>query len=154
MPDVSRSTRAYFDTAFVVKCYALEHGSADVRAFAAATAELVTSELVRAEFAAAIHRKRREDAFTRRDANAIRAQFDADYDDGVWTLLPVSSTVLERVSATYGALPSNVYVRAADAMHCASAVEFGLAHIYSNDQHLLAAAPHFKLRGTDLTAGG
>jgi len=30
MPDVSRSTRAYFDTAFVVKCYALENGSADV----------------------------------------------------------------------------------------------------------------------------
>lgn len=42
------------------------------------------------------------------------------------------------------------YLRAADAIHLATAVEYGFAEIHSNDKHLLAAAPLFGLRGVNV----
>jgi predicted nucleic acid-binding protein len=149
---MSAIARAYFDTAFVVKCYVPEPGSDAVRAFASRVDELVTSELTRAEFAAAVHRHRREKAFTRKDADAVLAQFDADCAAHVWTLVPVSSTVLNDVWSRFATLPPSVSLRAADAMHCASAALTGFDVIYSNDRQLLAGAKHFGLGGVDLTA--
>ncbi len=142
--------RAYFDTAFVVKCYVWETGSEEVRDFAATVLELVTSELARTEFAAAIHRQRRESALTKPQATAILAQFDADCADRIWTFVPVSSTTIDRVVSIFSTLPPTTHLRAADAIHCATAAELGLKHIYSNDKHLLAAAHHFALKAVNL----
>lgn len=38
-------------------------------------------------------------------------------------------------------------MRAADALHLASASAHGFREIYSNDRHVLASAPLFGLRG-------
>ena len=149
----TRNSVAYFDTAFVVKCYVSEDGCEAVRAAASVMAQLVTSELARAEFAAAIHRKRREHNIVRRDASAFLTQFDTDCADGVWSFVPVSSAVIARAWGVLHDLPTAVYLRAADAIHCASAVEFGLPLIYSSDRHVLKAALHFKLKGIDVTVG-
>ena len=145
-------TRRYVDTAFVVKCCVFEVGSESVRALASDTDELITSALARAEFAAAVRRKRRENALTQPEADAIAAQFAADCADGIWTFIPINDVVLQRVSVAFASLRTSTALRAADAIHCASAVECGANHIYSNDRHLLGAASDFKLLGIDVTA--
>lgn len=145
-------TSRYLDTAFVFKCYVLENGSEAVRSLATDTDDLVTSELTRAEFAAAVHRNRREKAITRREATAVVAQFDADCADGIWTFIPVNAAILQRVCEAFASLPVSTALRAADAIHCASAAAYGVDRIYSNDRHLLDASSHFHLVGVNITA--
>jgi len=144
---------AYFDTAYILRCYLNEQGSEAVRVVASRTEQLVTSELARVEFAAAVHRKRRERHLSSRDAKVVMGQFAADCDAHVWEFVPVSRAVLRRVDTTFAALPTTVPLRSADAIHLASAAELGLTSIYSNDRHLLGAAKHFALVGIDVISG-
>lgn len=141
---------AYFDTANLLRCYVMERGSEAVRAVASRTEQLVTSELARAEFAAAVHHKRRERSLSTRDAKVVVGQFAADCDAHVWEFVPVSPAVLHRVDTAFATLPSAVPLRSADAIHLASAAELGLSQIYSNDRHLLGAARYFGLVGKDV----
>ena len=141
---------AYFDTAYVVKCYVLEPGSDAVRALAANVDELVSSELARVEFAAAIQRRRREKVFSRRDADAVLAQFESDCAAHVWSLVSINSVVIDHVTQTFASLPATVAMRSADALHCATVASLGLRTIYSNDKQLLAGAKYFGVDGVNV----
>ena len=50
-------------------------------------------------------------------------------------------------SLSVAGLPAEVYLRAGDAVHLTTAADEGESEIWTNDRHLLAAAPHFGLRG-------
>lgn len=149
----ARPGSVYFDTAFVVKCYSPEAGSDVVRKFAASASQLSTSELAIAEFGSALHRAVRDKQLTASEAAALRQQFRDDTADGVWTLIPCTALVLGAVDARFEALPPRVYLRAADAIHLATARLSGFRSIYSNDRHLLAAADAFGVQGIDLLSG-
>jgi predicted nucleic acid-binding protein len=71
---------------------------------------------------------------------------------GTLQWLAVTDAHLEWIDRSFRRAPAATYLRAGDALHLASAAEAGFAEIYSNDRHLLAAAPLFGLRGIDVIA--
>ena len=77
-------------------------------------------------------------------------EFAAECRAQAFTWLPLAPVVLRRIERVYAGLSGDVCLRAADAMHLACAAEAGLHEIYSNDQRVLAAAPHFGLRGVNV----
>ena len=137
----------YFDANYISRCYLDEHGSTEVRALASATA-VVCVELGQAEASSAFHRKLREGALTPAEFAALMNQFEAEL--SLFTWLPVTSALITDVRQSFVTLPPTVFLRSADALHLACAREAGLTEIYSNDRHLLAAAPHFGLNGVNV----
>lgn len=138
---------AYYDANYLFKLQCVEPGSAEVRAHATTVDELFCSLHGRAEFMSAAHRKVREGVATPAQFQALLAQLHADTVAGALRWLPVTDVHIARVESVYLTAPAATFLRAADALHLASAAEQGFTEIYSNDRHLLAAAPLFGLRG-------
>ena len=139
----------YLDTSYLVRLYFADPGWGAVRHLAA-TAPVACGLLGRAETVAALHRKRRERSLSADAYRVVLAEFVRECEDGAFHWLPISGAVVERVERTYAGLAADVFLRAADALHLACAAENGLGEVYSNDSHLLAAAPHFGLRGVNV----
>lgn len=143
-------TWLFFDATYFGKLHWREPGSAEVLACAAATDELVCSMHGRAEFYSIGFRKVREGLAAPSSLQAVFAQFNADIATGDIRLLPLTDAILDRVESVFATAPATTYLRAADAIHLATAAEHGFAEIFSNDKHLLAAAPIFGLRGVNV----
>lgn len=139
--------RCYFDTAYVVKCYLNEVDAREVRRLAKRAAGLFSSSWCIAEFGCTIHRQVRERLLAQEQAAEVRAHFLADVNGGVWVLYPVTDQLIIRVEAAVAALSPRAHLRAGDAVHLVTAREAGFSEIWTNDRHLLAAAPHFGLAG-------
>jgi predicted nucleic acid-binding protein len=143
------STTLYFDTTYLCKLRWPENGSAEVCA-CAAIADLATAQHGQAEFYAVGLRKRREGTATTTAVLATHAQFNADIAAGDIRILPITPAVIQRVETAFASAPPTTYLRAADALHLATAAEYGFTEIHSNDKHLLAAAPLFGLIGVNV----
>ena len=142
--------RHYFDSSYLCKLYWPEHGSREVATCAAKANEILCAIHGRAEFYSVGHRKRREGVADAAKLRTVFAQFEADRAGGGLRLLPLTETILDRIAVTFATAPATCFLRAADALHIATAVEHGFAEIYSNDRHLIQAAPLFGLRGIDV----
>lgn len=136
----------YFDSCYLAKLYLMEPESAAVRTRAAELGDLVSCSIAWGEIVAAMHRHLREERLSPREFRLLVSQVDADVRGGIWTPLPVSSGLVESQVRRMAALPGQVFLRAGDALHLTCATEAGLQEIYSNDRHLVAAAPHFGLK--------
>lgn len=137
----------YFDSAYIAKFYLDEPDSDAVRARAEAGDEPCCSVLGRVEVVSVFHRKWREKTRTKAECRILIEQFEADSSAGIWIWLPLSNAVLNAAAAKFGTLPDSVFLRSADAIHLASAQDAGLKTVFSNDRHLLTAAPFFGLIG-------
>jgi predicted nucleic acid-binding protein len=140
----------YFDTAYLVRCYIPEAGHEAVRALADDQDAIASCELARVEFASAVHRKVRDGWLNSRQAKIVWKQFEMDSGAGHLAWLPVSAALFDRACARIRMLERTVSLRALDAIHLACARENGFEEIYSNDRHLLAAAPHFGLKARNI----
>lgn len=141
---------AYFDTAYLLKCYLKEQGWRRVRALAAERERIACSVFGRLELHAALHRKLREGELTVEQHQAVLRQLSLDEASGVWHWIPLSAGAMTAVVDLFRHLPSDVFLRAGDAVHLISARESGFQQIFSSDRRLLAAAPHVGIAGADV----
>jgi predicted nucleic acid-binding protein len=141
----------YFDTTYVGKCYLNEPGAAQVRKLAQSVTGVYTSALVLAEMSCAFHRNLREGTLTPATERAARQQFLEDIENETWILQPVTDKILRQVEVLSRRLPRQSFFRAGDAIHVVSAMDAGFQEIWTNDRHLLAAAPHFGIKGRQVS---
>jgi predicted nucleic acid-binding protein len=138
----------YLDSALLAKVYLTEPGSAATREFIQERGETVTSSIwARMETVSTFHRKLREREVDYGSFRALHQQFRDDIDSGKIQFQALTEEIVEQVAETFLRLPATTFLRAGDAIHLATAAEAGFKEIYSNDKHLLAAAPLFKLKG-------
>jgi predicted nucleic acid-binding protein len=144
--------KLYFDTAYLAKCYWNEPDGKLVRTLARKCSGLYSSAICIAEMACLAHRKVREGPATETDAVMRRDLFLEDLKTGAITSIPVTERLLLRVEATTRALSTSCYVRTFDALHLVTAADHGFTEVWTNDRHMLAAAPHFGLSGRSVQA--
>lgn len=137
----------YFDTAYLAKFYLNEPDSSAVRQLAARAESLQSSLWAWTEFHAVLHRRTREGVLEATAARDIAVRFSAHVAQGLWILAPVSESLLRRTGAQLLSLPPGVFIRAGDALHLATAADLGEAEVWTNDRHMLAAAPYFGITG-------
>jgi predicted nucleic acid-binding protein len=140
----------YFDTNYLVRVYYPEPGYDEVRKLMERTLTITTGWQTRAEFAAAILRKRRENPTKAELLNSMYCQFVDDCATGFVQIAPLTEDTMLRLESVLATAPTDTFLRAADALHLASAAEHGFREIYSNDRHFLAAAPLFGLCGVNV----
>lgn len=139
----------YFDTSYLVRLYFDDSGAGRVRELAA-TDHVACAAVGQAEMMAAFHRKLRERAIAPAVYAALVHQVEAHIDTGAFQWIAQDQAILVRVRQVCRNLPGSVFLRGADAIHLATAAEAGFRLVYSNDAHLLAAAPRFGIQGANL----
>jgi predicted nucleic acid-binding protein len=137
----------YLDTAYLVKYYVNEVDSASVRALLFTGQSLLSSSWAIAEVTCVFQRHVREGILSAHQAHVLHDEFLMHVETGVWRMIPVTDRLLRRCSMQVRGLPAGIYVRAGDAIHLTTAAEEGETEIWTNDRHLLAAAPYFGLTG-------
>ena len=135
------------DASYIVKCYLREAGSAEVLKLVQKSAGRSSALHGRAEFYSAGHHRLREKHLSARDAAAVWAQFENDERAGLWHWLALTENVVRHACDAFERLDATVFLRGSDALHLACAAENQFSEIYSADQILLQAAPHFGLDG-------
>jgi predicted nucleic acid-binding protein len=140
----------YLDTAYLVKCYVPEPGSAEVRRLCMTAGHVACCSYGRAELAAAVHRKVREGLLSEGARRIVFRQMGLDDQSRVVYWFPVTEALLGAVARAFETLPAGACVRAGDALHLVCAREQGFADIHSSDRQLLAAAPFFGLVGRNI----
>jgi predicted nucleic acid-binding protein len=139
----------YFDTSYLVRLYYQDAGAGAVRALAA-TDHVACAAHGQAEMIAAFHRKLREGAIRPAAYAALLGQVQAHIEAGAFQWLSQGGEIFSRIRRVYQKLPASVFLRAADAIHLATAAESGFLIVYSNDAHLLAAAQHLGIQGKNI----
>jgi predicted nucleic acid-binding protein len=136
----------YLDSGYIAKFYVDEPDSPAVRHLAESLGEVHCSALGRVEVSTALRRKLRDGLLGRTAFREVIGQFEHDCAHGLWTWIPVTSTVLAATVAVIHSVPASVFLRAADAIHLTSARESGFREVYTGDRHMAGAAEYFRVR--------
>jgi predicted nucleic acid-binding protein len=136
------SAGVFADSSALVKLYADEPGSADVRKLA----HLVVSQLARVEVPAALWRKHRMGELAATDARILVADFEADYFGDIdepprFSVVAVTAAVVDAAAHLVGVHGLRAYdaMQLASALSVATVVPEGVDFL-ANDDALTAAA--------------
>jgi predicted nucleic acid-binding protein len=136
----------YFDATYLVRLYLNDEQAEQVKVLARGF-DIACSLHGRTEMIAAFHRAFREGRLSRTAFQGFLDQFHYDEEEkaSIEWISPEIAYFM-RAEQVYREAPQTIFLRAADAMHLACAAENGFREIYSNDTHLLKAAPLFGLK--------
>lgn len=137
----------YFDTSYISKFYFNEPESRRVRELVRKADGIHSSLWALAEFHAVLHRRLSEGVLSLNDGRQLASRFSQHVEDGLWELIQVNQALLRRTSALMLSAPRDLFIRTADAVHLSTAQEVGERDVWTNDRHMLAAAPYFGLNG-------
>jgi predicted nucleic acid-binding protein len=137
----------YLDSAYIAKFYLNEPDSVRVRKIIRGADALVSSVWSIAEVSCVFHRYLRQGDLSAKQFQQLSRELLVHVDTAVWTLVPVTAALIRRVTSLVATLPPNVFLRAGDAVQLASALEVGEPEVWTNDRHMLAAAPYLGLVG-------
>jgi predicted nucleic acid-binding protein len=137
----------YFDTCYIAKFYFNEPDSARVRELVRGADQIRSSAWALAEFHSVLHRRVRGGDISPEEAGDLASRFSAHARAGLWSFIPVHEALLRRTGLLMVAAPRTIFLRTADAVHLAAAQEIGEPEVWTNDRHMLAAAPYFGLNG-------
>ena len=140
----------YLDTSYIVKCYVSEPGSDRILAWLEGQHGLVCSWQGRVELFSALHRHVQGGRLTAAQVRKVTRQLEADEAHGIWTWLAVTPALVRKTCHTLAGLDRKTCLRAADALHLATAADAGCEALYSHDRHLLDAAPVFGIKAHDI----
>jgi predicted nucleic acid-binding protein len=141
----------YLDSSYLAKLYIREPGSEEVeRWLEGQPAQAVCCLHGRLEIIAAFRRQQRAQRLTEAEVRASARRLAIDEKAGAIQWLPIDPLLMESACHRMQQLAPTVFLRAADALHLACTADAGLKEIYSHNRHLLAAAPHFGLKGIDI----
>jgi uncharacterized protein len=141
----------YLDTSYIAKFYLEEPESPLIRELVGAADPIYSSLMAVAEFHAVLHRKMREGALTAKTAKELALRFSQHEKDRLWTFIPVTENILRKTAALIVAAPPELFLHTADAVHLVTAHDIGEQEIWTNDQHMLAAASYFGLMGRSVS---
>ena len=137
----------YFDSAYIVKYYLNDPDARVVRTIIREAPSVSSSAWALVEVTSALHRRIREGRLTIEEGRETMDAFRTQANAGLWNLMPITDSILQRTVGLFRVLPQNVPLRAGDALHLATALDAGEPELWTNDRHLLAAASHFGLIG-------
>src|SRR3954469_19620106 len=113
----------YLDAPYLVRLYVDDPGADEVRALVQSAADIPASLIHgRAEVIAALHRGLRDGRIDALELSELIGQFTDDCDAGLFTWIPLTDSIIARVTAMYRAAPATLFLRAADALHVACAL--------------------------------
>ncbi len=136
----------YLDAAYIVKMYINDHGSDAVRTLVRNSGPVTSSELSIAEVNCAIYRRWRTGGLSLEECRENVAVFARHRAAGLWNFTPVTTAILlQTQELTF--LPPGRFLRSADTIHLLTARQLGESEIWTNDRHMLSAAPYFGLTG-------
>lgn len=137
----------YLDSAYIAKFYVNEPDAAKVRECIRHAAHVCSSSWAFLEVTCVFNRHVREGSLTAAQGRELSDVFSLHVERDLWNLVPITERLIRRTVAMARGLPSNVPLRAGDAIHLATALDVGEKEIWTNDRHLLAAAAHFSISG-------
>jgi len=137
----------YFDTSYIAKFYFNEPESKRVRELVRKADVIYSSVWAMADFHAVLHRRLREGAASADDILRLASSFARHLEEGLWSLIPITESLLRRTSAQVLSAPRDLFLRTADAVHLVTAREIDEREVWTNDRHMLQAAGYFGLVG-------
>ncbi len=137
----------YLDSAYIAKYYVNEPDAPAVRKLIRQTSHICSSSWAAIEVTCVFQRHVREGSLTAAQGRELIDLFRTHVEADFWGFIPVTAMLLRRTTTLVRGLSANVPLRAADALHLATALEAGETEVWTNDRHMLAAAASVGLTG-------